>query len=704
MENVLAALALDGRRKIVVSHTVEEGPALDKARKHDLEQVYLNFLQITPRRPMTTHLYFLKLLENAKNGCLPSCEAAIRALTFDELPESIYPKILEILTTHITNSCPPDKADEHQLRLAETSFAAICGALVFCLPHFEQPPLEPILQAWPSILTWANVYYIRNSFPYERRLRATPGRIIGEEELTMLFMGIYRLTATSDEFMRIAFDPIAIELAMYVFLRARAECSRISCIPYLAIYLLGRDNRPRPLDVILSVAQGTPEAFLDPILEQIARGYIPGVTPACAGIMISIASVRGHPLSLALNARGADSVYKLFETIANNKDRYISIIADFRECIRVFSLYWEPQDGRVWLLRALQTRYFHFIAQYDELKRAPFIQDLLTLHLPVHLADPSVIFTCEEALSSLPSQEHSRIMSSDLKSAWMTFINRFFEQYLFYCYFEVAGYRKGCYKCSKVPDNKKPGSLLFCGGCRAVGYCSKECQTSGWKDHKTECKTLKGKKYGPLPKWAAPMFRRRLAAHDARRHFIGFRELAEQKCPTLPFQCVCVIIDYSTYPPQLNVCPANEIKVKHTSSEEVDSNTSIQEECFDNFRLHDGSCGSLLTREYIDGAHTTHSQYFHWTPPYFCSPFGTRCPDSHKRKSLVTPYLAVNDKTSNKKEKEQKTAWSVVDELAFRTGLTPQMILEGKTGEFRKKVLEVVVREKATMRERSKIN
>ncbi|KAL5530444.1 hypothetical protein ACEPAF_6702 [Sanghuangporus sanghuang] len=623
---------------------------------------------------------------------------------FDKLPESIYPKILEILTTHVANGCPPDKADEHQFHLAEMSFAAICAALEFCLPNFEQPPLEPILQAWPSILTWANAYYLRNSFPYKRRLGVAPGMISGEEELTMLLVGICRLTPTSDEFMRIAFDPIAIELAMYVFLRARADRNRNSCIPCLAMYLLGSDkNRLRSLDVILSVAQGTPEAFLDPILRQIARGYILSVTPACATIIASIASVRDHPLSLALKARGADSVYKLFETIANNKDRYISVITELYGCIRVFSFYWAPRDGRVWLLRALQIRYFHFIAQYDKLKRAPFIRDLLNLHLPVHLVDPSVIFACEEALSSLSSQEHSQIMSSDLKSAWMTFIDRFFEQYLFYCYFEVTGYRKGCYKCSKMADSKKPGSLLFCGGCRIVEYCSKECQTSGWKEHKTECKTLKGKKYGPLPKWAAPIFRRRLAAHDARRHFIGFRELAEQRCPILPFQCVCVIIDYSLFPPRLDVCPANEIKVEDTSSA-GDADYSIQEDCFDNFRLHDGSYGTLLRREYIDGTRSEHTQNFHWTPPYFCSSFGTRCPDSHKRKSLVTPYLSTDNKTGNIKGKEQKTAWGVVDELAFRTGLTPQMILEGKIGEFRRKVLEVVVREKATMRERSKIN
>ncbi|KAL5530445.1 hypothetical protein ACEPAF_6703 [Sanghuangporus sanghuang] len=684
METVLATVAPDGRTKIIIERTEQDrsDPVIVKARKllvNDPEQ----------------------FIENVKNGCLVSCEAVIYAVLTNDLPASIYSKTLEVLTTHIRNSCPLDKADERQFHLADASFSATCAAFALRLPYFKEPPLGPILQTWPSILTWANALYIRNAFPYKRRQRVSTFKILGEEELSMLLRGIQRLFESSSELKRIAFDPLVLELAMHVFLRGLTEYSRGICITYFLRYLGVTNGRSRVLDVILSQAEGKPEVFLDPILGRLTRDDT--LAPLCATIIVCIASVRDHPLSLALETRGVDPISKLFETFASTENRSATFILCFHECIRYSSFYWKPWDGRDWLLRALRIRFFHFIAEYDELKSEPFIRDLLNLHLPVHLVDPSVIFACEEALSSVSPQEHSRIMSSDLKPTWMTFINRFFEQYLFYCYFEVAGYRKGCYKCSKVPDSKK-GSLLSCGACRIVEYCSKECQTSGWKDHKTECKTLKGKKYGPLPQWAAPIFRRRIAAHDARRHFIGFRELAGQKCPILPFQSVCVIIDYSFYPPQLNVCPANEIKVEDTSSERgVDSSSSIQEECFDNFRLHDSSCGTLLTREYIDGTRSVHTQHFHWAPPYFCSPFGAHCPDAHKRKSLVTPYLAVNDETSNKKEKERKTAWSVVDELAFRTGLTTQMILEGKIGDFRRKVLEVVVREKATMRERSKI-
>ncbi|KAL5527101.1 hypothetical protein ACEPAG_5892 [Sanghuangporus baumii] len=683
MDTVLAAVAPDGRMKIIIERTEQQdnSAALVEACKlsvNDSEQ----------------------FIENTKNGCLASCEAVIYAVLANNLPESIYPKILEVLTTHIRNSCPPDEADERQFHLADMPFSAICVVLALRLPYFKVPPLEPIFQTWSSILTWANALYIQNTFPYNRRHRILTLKALDEEELSMFLRDIQRLFDSSSELMRIAFDPLVLKLAMHAFLRGLTEHGRDICIPYFLRYLGDINGRPRVLDMILSQAEGKPEVFLDPILGQLSRDD--SLTPLCAAIIVFIASVRDHSLSLALNTLSVDPISKLFERFASTENRSDAFILCFHDCIRYSSFYWKPWDGRGWLLRVLRIRFFHFIAEDDELKSVPFIQDLLTSHLPIHLVDPSVIFACEEALSSVSLQEFSQIMNSSLKSAWMTFLNRFFEQYLLYCYFEVAGYRKGCYKCSKVPDSRKPDSLSFCGGCRSVGYCSKECQASGWKDHKTECKSLKGKKYGPLPQWAVPIFRRRLAAHDARRHFIGFRELAEQKCSTLPFQCVCVIIDYRIYPPQLSVCPANEIKVEDTYSEEVDSSSSIQEECFDNFRLHDGSCGTLLTREYIDGARTTHSQYFHWAPPYFCSPFGTRCPDLHKRKSLVTTYLAEDDKSSIKRGTEQKTAWSVIDELVFRTGLKPQMILEGKIGEFRRKVLEVVVREKATMRKRTK--
>ena len=40
----------------------------------------------------------------------------------------------------------------------------------------------------------------------------------------------------------------------------------------------------------------------------------------------------------------------------------------------------------------------------------------------------------------------------------------------------------GCFTCRKKDEVK------FCGGCKTIMFCSKECQATGWKDHhKKEC-------------------------------------------------------------------------------------------------------------------------------------------------------------------------------------------------------------------------
>jgi hypothetical protein len=48
--------------------------------------------------------------------------------------------------------------------------------------------------------------------------------------------------------------------------------------------------------------------------------------------------------------------------------------------------------------------------------------------------------------------------------------------------------RRVCANCGKHDD---PDSLVWCGGCGSVRYCSKECQVSHWRStHKKECKAL----------------------------------------------------------------------------------------------------------------------------------------------------------------------------------------------------------------------
>ncbi|GFH55150.1 hypothetical protein CTEN210_11626 [Chaetoceros tenuissimus] len=52
--------------------------------------------------------------------------------------------------------------------------------------------------------------------------------------------------------------------------------------------------------------------------------------------------------------------------------------------------------------------------------------------------------------------------------------------------------RRICAKCEKVYPDKQ---LLVCAKCKYIGYCSKECQVSDWKDHKEQCEIYAKTKY-----------------------------------------------------------------------------------------------------------------------------------------------------------------------------------------------------------------
>ncbi|KAJ7759333.1 hypothetical protein DFH07DRAFT_957948 [Mycena maculata] len=46
--------------------------------------------------------------------------------------------------------------------------------------------------------------------------------------------------------------------------------------------------------------------------------------------------------------------------------------------------------------------------------------------------------------------------------------------------------KKSCEKCGKRPDQEGKGYSV-CGSCKVSCYCSRECQTSDWKEHKRMC-------------------------------------------------------------------------------------------------------------------------------------------------------------------------------------------------------------------------
>ena len=56
--------------------------------------------------------------------------------------------------------------------------------------------------------------------------------------------------------------------------------------------------------------------------------------------------------------------------------------------------------------------------------------------------------------------------------------------------YQQPGNYSGCCFCSRVSQaDGQP--LMRCGGCNTFAYCSKQCQTAHWPNHKRDCKRIK---------------------------------------------------------------------------------------------------------------------------------------------------------------------------------------------------------------------
>ena len=361
----------------------------------------------------------------------------------------MFSRALKVLATHVENGCDPEKASEREFHLAEQSFNRLCIVMEFHLVKYEPPPLQPIVKAWPSLLMFAKAHYVQNAFPYKGRIKPSSHLAAGEEGLSMLLQGVYLLGGKNDILRHVAFHPTLVELATYVLIRSHREVHKSSCNSYFIVCLTNANasKRREILDAILQGCEGKPEAFIDSFLSPFLT--CGPFEEACSVVEIFrfISKAPGHPMDGALKVHGLDPLSKFTEFLAEGAEtttpHFMDALSDW---MGIFSSFWKPQDGRAWLIKFLRCRLFRLIATHDPLRKEAFIRDLLSTHLPGHLIDPFMIYECESALAALTPEDFSKIMKSNLKSEWMMFINRFFEQYLFYCYFEAAGYRKGCYK------------------------------------------------------------------------------------------------------------------------------------------------------------------------------------------------------------------------------------------------------------------
>lgn len=388
------------------------------------------------------------------------------------LPSDALPEAMEMFASAVEQSYPPEKVDMVKFQLAEISFCGISWAFVMLFCQMEDPPVGIVLKAWPSILDWATARFIRGVRARERLLSRP-----GEEwaQIAMFLDGITQMRQCK-ELQEAGADPRVLELAMHLFLSKdhNSVHFRCICMTYFNLYIERSILRGsggvisikslwrKSLDELVTAAGGEPATLLKPILDVESEGDEQSPISAlhvCNEILGRFIGVIGHPLAVCLERIGLSAMSKGLRILTESpsdeqeEDRFGDA---FGLCICIFAFFSDPHGGKEWIQEALQHRIFPtFADSCSQLAKAPDVRlpvmtSLFSPNLAAHLADPMVLFACENALSALSAEQHEQIMGSVFAPAWKSLIDRFFDLFVFYCYFEITVYEKGCYKVRRI--------------------------------------------------------------------------------------------------------------------------------------------------------------------------------------------------------------------------------------------------------------
>lgn len=386
------------------------------------------------------------------------------------LPESHVLETLDMLISHIIKSCPLAKASSEQTRLSEISFIGLSFILLFFVGSEKDPRIRPFLDALPKILEWALDRYVYKS-ALEKNL------IDGYHDVKNLamFTDAIHIVRRYEDVKLSLLDPRWLELSMEIWLNPDTppawKLTQMGVFNrFIDDVIINSNDAPlhvtfsKALDDLQAAAHGDPEALIDPCLDFLTKQTSDlhiesSILNGAADILSKFCGIPSHPVTLSIRKKGSVAVSKALARLADPSPPKGggSLLDSFSLLAALVSSFSGPEDEPTWLLQALQAGLLaHIASRSSELskvyvQRITLINALFSKNLPAHLSNPSVIFATENALSELSVGDHEKLMNSAFAKSWKTFIHRFFEQYIFYCYFEVAGTRKGCYKVTSYP-------------------------------------------------------------------------------------------------------------------------------------------------------------------------------------------------------------------------------------------------------------
>ncbi|KAH8079436.1 hypothetical protein BXZ70DRAFT_996345 [Cristinia sonorae] len=506
-----------------------------------------------------------RILEAAKKG--GRMELTVLSNAWVETPGLIDPSdALDVWLHHLNVSLVPTdiKADKFCDR-ANSAFCATLGLSKLGSFLTSRPGLvQRLVDAWPGIFKWT-VFLVASrveDLELDNRRRKATLDVISLCWYTLAHQDLLREIMVQ--------TPATIEIATRLWIEEDKGLIPSSSPIHVGSCALGellKMAKKPELDRMLKAKGGKADEIAKLSMTRL-KTALKSPQPNAASLMIymdfinSLSRVYSHPLRRALLSANVIWVFtgalvklSVLVNTANNQDYIDAMVSGFgylRNCL-------ESSDGFTWVSQSVGAGLLPAFCDCSPLfKRLDpedlnLVTDIIDSILPRYLVYRSVIDAVDHSMAKLSKSQRDRVGKSIVAKKWDAFYDLAYERKLVLLHNDVTkGRNLTCdnIKCQKVKSKEE---VRRCSACLTTFYCSKECQTTAWKegDHKTMCKLkererMEGKSEAISRKDAA--FFHVLFMRDARKLRYDCRKIMERDYPSASIHDFVIYMDYTVVP------------------------------------------------------------------------------------------------------------------------------------------------------------
>ncbi|KAI0049148.1 hypothetical protein FA95DRAFT_1538803 [Auriscalpium vulgare] len=502
---------------------------------------------------------------DAKNGSI--WEIKVIANSIQAMPQLQTPEVIEMLCSHLDASKAPDPRVSAAARspAAERAFSSLLGLGNFgrLLTPYATSLLAPIKKSWPGIFKWMVFFH---------EVYSNPNAQGPKNAMEIIAYALYSITHEDAFQDRVTNTPGAIALAASLWMKedARSETPLLP-IPVASsmlhhILFCATDAN---LDEFVKSAGGKTSTIADLCLSRlrstIAKPLVSGLqVRSYVDVMVALSRGRKHALRRAILHKGGIGVVtkallKLSVLSLSDEDVRDAVIA----CFGFISNLIESGDGIHWVRQAVQEglllAFVNISPSFKSLdtEARSFTLALVSNVLPRYLVYRSVIMAVSAAMEKVDTPENRvKIERSPVKDSMYS--TKLLADERKKIQFQSDVMKKELAYCDHCQKYAPKDTLKKCGGCQVTLYCSKECQTQGWKKiHRSECKLKDEERIEVLQQDAFSkddrVFLHNLAIYVARKNLLTLRRLAKRSYADIPLSKLGVRIDFTKVPPTYEV-------------------------------------------------------------------------------------------------------------------------------------------------------